>query len=305
MARAGGAAVRVAPGAAPPTLARLAAESALPRREATLLAAWALGSGAAWVLAHGDDPLSAPLAARVAAALQARREGVPIAYITGEREFYGLPLQVSRDVLIPRSETELLVDLAREVVARADGADAENDGRLRIVDLGTGSGAVAVALAVNCPRAEVWAVDRSAAALAVACRNAARHGATVRFVASDWFAALGEERFDLVAANPPYVAAEDPHLQQGDLRFEPRTALCGGRDGLDELAAIIRGAPRHLTPEGWLLLEHGFDQGAAVRGMLAAQAWRDRSTRRDLAGLERVAAARAPLAAGPGRTGKR
>lgn len=277
---------------APATIARLAAGSGLPRRESVILAGHALGAGAAWVLAHDRDPLSAAQAERVAAALRSRSEGLPVAYITGQREFYGLALGVSPHVLIPRPETELLVDLTREIIGRRGAG--RDDRPPRIVDIGTGSGAVAVAIAANCPGAEVWALDRSAPALAVAADNAARHGVRVRFIESDWFSALGTERFDFIVGNPPYVAEGDPHLRQGDLRFEPRAALCGGEDGLAEIRAIVEAAPRHLSPGGWLLLEHGFDQAVAVRAGLAAAGWLEMATWRDLAGLERVSGARRP-----------
>jgi release factor glutamine methyltransferase len=292
------------PDAPPLTIARLAATSGLPRREAMLLAGHALGAGAAWVIAHDGDPLSEAQAECVATALRARCEGHPVAYITGVREFYGLAFRVCPDVLIPRPETELLVDLAREMIERGvTGGGAQE--RARVVDLGTGSGAVAVALAAHCPRAEVWAVDCSAAALAVARENAARHGGRVQFVESNWFSALGSRTFDFAVGNPPYVACGDDHLQKGDLRFEPRAALCAGEDGLAGIGAIIDAAPGHLSPEGWLLLEHGFDQAAAVRDRLAAARWREIATWRDLSGLERVSGGRRPCTAERGPANQR
>jgi release factor glutamine methyltransferase len=207
-----------------------------------------------------------------------------VAYLTGEREFYGLPLRVTRDVLIPRPETELLVDLALERLPNRAG---------RVVDLGTGSGAVAVAIAHAAPDAEVVAIDASPAALAVARENARRHGAAIRFVEGDWFAGLAGERFDLIVSNPPYVAAGDGHLGEGDLRFEPRAALVGGPDGLDAIRAIVAGAKAHLAAGGWLLFEHGFDQAERCRSLLGMYGYADIEGWRDLAGIARVAGGRA------------
>jgi release factor glutamine methyltransferase len=201
----------------------------------------------------------------------------------GEREFWGLSLKVTPAVLIPRAETELLVELALERL-RADVA-------ARVLDLGTGSGAVAVALAHERPRASVTAVDISEAALAVARENARRHGTQVDFVRGDWFGALapGEPlRFDLIVGNPPYIAEADPHLERGDLPHEPRGALTSGPDGLSDLGSIVSQAGRHLAASGWLLLEHGFEQGAACRALFEQAGFSRVDTWPDLAGLPRV-----------------
>jgi release factor glutamine methyltransferase len=183
-------------------------------------------------------------------------------------------------VLIPRPETELLVELAL--------AHFGDKPRARVLDLGTGSGALAVTLANELPDADLTAVDRSREALWVAMANAARLGASVSFVLGDWFASLGGDRYHLIVANPPYVAAADPHLQEGDVRFEPCTALASGPDGLDDLAAIAAAAPRHLEPGGWLLMEHGYDQALAVRGLLTDAGFSSIASWQDLAGIERA-----------------
>jgi release factor glutamine methyltransferase len=279
------------------TIAVLAERFGVARIEAARLAGHALGTSTAWVVAHDREPLSPRQAEHLSALLRARSEGVPLAYITGMREFYGLAFQVTPHVLIPRPETELLVDLALEhlrscAVESVDGDRARIARRPRVLDLGTGSGAVAIAIAVNCPAAEVWASDRSAGAIALAGANAQKHDAPIRLVESDWFGGLAHQRFDLIVTNPPYVAERDPHLEQGDVRFEPREALCGGSDGLAAIRSIVETAAPHLAPGGWLWLEHGYDQAAAVRRMLGSADWLDISSRRDLAGHERVSGAR-------------
>jgi len=269
----------------PDSLRRLIETSALPPREARLLVAHALGIDPAWVVAHGDEAPEAAVCEGIRDLLQRRRAGEPVAYLVGQREFYGLELEVSPAVLIPRPETELLVDLARERIVGKPS---------RVLDLGTGSGAIAIAVAKSAPTADVWAADASPAALALARANAARYAPRVRCVASDWFTALRGERFDLVLANPPYVAADDPHLDEGDLRFEPRAALVGGADGLDCIRQIVREAHDHLARGGWLLFEHGHDQGAACRALLAAAGYTDIATWPDLAGIERISGGRCP-----------
>jgi release factor glutamine methyltransferase len=262
------------------TVDELLAASGLPATEARLLCSDALGVGRAWIVAHGRDAVPDETAQAVEALFAARRSGEPIAYLTGEREFYGLALGVTRDVLIPRPETELLVE---EVLAGIAGRAAP-----RVLDLGTGSGAIAVAIAHARPDAIVWGSDASAAALEVARGNAARHAVKVRFVNSDWFEGLGGERFDVVVSNPPYVASGDPHLEQGDLRFEPDAALLGGPDGLDAIRHIAAAARAHLVPGGCLMFEHGYDQGAACVRILAGLGYSGIADRRDLAGLPRV-----------------
>lgn len=216
--------------------------------------------------------------------VERRVAGEPVAYLTGEREFFGRNFMVTPAVLIPRPDTELLVELAL--------AHCGDLRQLRLLDMGTGSGALAITLALELGQAEVTALDRSREALWVAMANAARLGASVSFVQSDWFAALGEERFQLIVSNPPYIAAADPHLDEGDLRFEPRSALAAGPAGLDDLAEIVAGAARHLEPAGWLFLEHGWDQAFAVRGLLADAGFASIASWKDLAGIERVSGGR-------------
>jgi release factor glutamine methyltransferase len=254
-------------------------------REVEVLLAHALGRDRAWLYAHADDALPAERAIEFHRLLVRRAGGEPIAYLTGRREFWSLDLAVTAHVLIPRPETELLVELALQKIPQ--GAQVE------IADLGTGSGAIALALARECPRARVLASDASATALAVARANAQRLGiANVEFVESDWFGALGGRRFDVVVSNPPYIAEHDAHLAQGDLRFEPRTALASGADGLDAIRTIVRDAPAYLKSGGWLLCEHGFEQGTAVRDLLAGAGYLEVFTARDLEDRDRVSGAR-------------
>ncbi|MGS0741724.1 peptide chain release factor N(5)-glutamine methyltransferase [Glaciimonas sp. GG7] len=220
---------------------------------------------------------------------QRRLQGEPIAYILGQREFFGLMLEVTPDVLIPRPETELLVELALE---RLPG----NQTHPAVLDLGTGSGAIAIAIAYTRPDTRVTAVDVSTTALAVAQHNAQRHltvnYATFELLQSDWYTALGNQRFDLIVANPPYIVKDDQHLSQGDLRFEPISALTDHADGLSALRTIINGAPLHLNADGWLLMEHGYDQAAAVRALLQAHPFEAIQSWQDLAGIERVSGGR-------------
>ena len=249
---------------------------ALEPREARLLLAQATGFSEASVLAHPERELPAAAAATFRECAARRARGEPIAYILGKKEFYGLPLTVNPAVLIPRPETELLVELA---LAREPST---------VLDLGTGSGAIALALKRHLPAARVIAVERSAAALAVAQRNALKLGLEVEFRHGLWFEPVAGERFDLVVSNPPYVAMGDAHLGQGDVRFEPRSALVAGADGLESIRAIVRDASRHLNPGGRLLLEHGLGQDAEVRKLLRAAGLEDIATWPDLAGIARV-----------------
>lgn len=250
------------------------------RLEARVLAAFAWEVAPAWLIAHDTDALSAGQAAAFGALLARRLAGEPVAYLTGRREFFGRPFQVTPDVLIPRPETELLVELTLARLAP--------DQPARILDLGTGSGCIAITLALERPRARVTAVDRSAAALAIARRNAASLDANVEFLTSDWFEALDNRRFDCIVSNPPYIAAGDPHLARGDVRFEPASALAAGPDGLDDLRRLIDVARAHLAPGGVLLLEHGYDQAATVCAMLAAHGYARPRSWPDLAGIPRV-----------------
>ncbi len=259
--------------------------------DAELLLAHALGRSRGWLFAH-DDAVPASGAAAGFEALVARRAGgEPVAYLTGSRGFWRFDLAVTPDTLIPRPETELLVEAALDKLDDAPGQSA--------ADLGTGSGAIALALAHERPQARILATDRSPGALAVARGNAAALGiGSIEFREGDWFAPLHAERFDLIASNPPYIAAEDAHLSDGDLRFEPRTALTPGGDGLAAIRTLVAGASAHLLRGGWLLLEHGWDQGPAVRALMAAEGYADVATLRDLGGRERVTLGRSggPLA---------
>ena len=266
------------------TLAQLLADAGLPRLEAQLLLHMAGGGNRVTQLTWPEREASAEVAQRFAALCARRHAGEPIAYLLGEREFFGLDLAVSPAVLIPRPDTEILVDTA---LARlpADG---------RALDLGTGSGAVALALAHSRPDADIWALDASPEALAQAQANGQRLNLAVTWRLSDWYAAVTGEQFDLLVSNPPYIAADDPHLQQGDLRFEPASALSSGADGLDAIRHIVRDAPAHLAPGGWLLLEHGWEQGAAVRTLLTAAGFVEVETVRDLEGRDRVSLGRIP-----------
>ncbi len=266
------------------TVGEALAREGLARGEARRLLAQATGWSEASLVAHPERDLPAAARARYVDWARRRRAGEPVAYLLGRREFYGLELEVGPAVLIPRPETELLVDLALERLAPAAPA--------RVADLGTGSGAVALALKHERPRAEVVAVEASAAALAVARRNAARLALDVDLRAGRWFEPLRGERFELVVANPPYVADGDPHLAQGDLRFEPREALAGGADGLAAIREIVAAAPAQLAPGAWLLIEHGLGQDDAVRRLLGEAGLEDAASWPDLAGIPRVSGAR-------------
>jgi release factor glutamine methyltransferase len=262
-----------------------AAQAALPLDplENRILLCHATGLSRVQLITQAERPLTADEAARLAQLVRRRLDGEPIAYLVGKREFFGLDFLVNEAVLIPRPDTELIVELAIERLP-ANG---------RLLDMGTGSGAIAVSAAHARPDAQVTALDVSSAALEVAQANAAANGAPVRFLQSDWFAALGrDERFELIASNPPYIAAGDAHLSQGDLRFEPAGALTDHFDGLSALRTIIQGAPAFLVPGAWLLLEHGYDQAGAVRALLEQQGYADVQSWRDLGGIERVSGGR-------------
>ncbi|WP_313346890.1 peptide chain release factor N(5)-glutamine methyltransferase [Stenotrophomonas sp.] len=285
--------------AAPQEIRQLLADAArdLPgveaRHEAELLLLHVLGRDRSWLFAHATDPVDADIATAFHVLLQRRTAGEPVAYLLGRRGFWTLDLAVSPATLIPRPETERLVELALD---RLPG-----DQPLRIADLGTGSGAIALALASERPLAQVLATDLSAEALAVAGANARQHAlGNVGFRQGGWYAPLAGERFDLIASNPPYIASDDPHLARGDLRFEPATALASGPDGLDDIRQIIDGAPDHLRPGGWLLLEHGWDQGGAIRALLDAHGFVDVATEVDLEQRDRVSLGRLPGTPGAG-----
>jgi len=238
-----------------------------------------LGVGGAHLAAHPEHALTDQQRDRYLSWVKRRQSGEPVAYLTGEREFYGLSFSVTPAVLIPRPETELLVDLALERVA----ADAP----ATVLDLGTGCGCAAVAIAKHRPRARVTATEVSRPALVVARENAARHGTSIEFLESDWLEALPGRRFDLIIANPPYVAKDDPHLNEGDLRFEPRAALVAGADGLACIRAIVAQSRAHLEPGAWLLMEHGYDQAERCRALLTRAGYGEVFSRRDLAWIER------------------
>jgi release factor glutamine methyltransferase len=265
-------------------VARIGGESA--RTDAELLLAHALGHGRAWLLAHADEAMQADASLRAEALIAERARGVPVAQLLGRRGFWTFDLEVTPATLIPRPETELLVELALARIPR--------DRVARIVDLGTGSGAVALAIAAERQLAHVTAIDASTDALAVARRNAdALRLRNLDFVHGDWCAPLaGQQRYGMIVGNPPYLAIDDPHLETGDLRFEPRMALVSGHDGLDAIRRIVRDAPAHLEHGGWLLLEHGWTQGAAVRELLSAAGLRGVETQRDLEQRDRVTLAR-------------
>jgi len=271
----------------PPTVSAALALSGLAPLESKLLLAHVLGRERAWVAAHGDAPLDSAQARAYDTLVRRRAAGEPIAYITGRREFFGLDLEITPDVLIPRPETELLVEVAVRWLPAETPA--------RVLDLGCGSGAVALAIARQRPSASVVGTDLSPQAIALARRNAERLAiANASFLESDWFARVPRERFALLVGNPPYVARNDPHLDEGDVRFEPKGALVSGSDGLDALRAVVAGAPAYLASGAYLALEHGYDQAGAVRSLLREAGLRTVASERDLAGIVRVSYGRAP-----------
>jgi release factor glutamine methyltransferase len=268
-------------------VARLAPHESA-RLDAELLLGHVLGKSRSFLFAYPEHRLDAEASARFQELIEARSAGHPIAQLIGKRNFWTLELAVDEHTLIPRPETELLVEAA---LARIPSTSP-----WRIADLGTGSGAIALAIASVRRLAQLVATDRSAAALRVASGNAERLGlhSRIEFKAGDWCAPLQGQQFDLVVSNPPYIRADDAHLQQGDLRFEPIDALASGADGLDAIRVIATTAPAHLQPGGWLLLEHGFDQGAAVRALLDAAGFFQIETLLDLEARERVTLGRMP-----------
>jgi release factor glutamine methyltransferase len=273
----------------PVTIARAIADArelGIDRLDAQLLLAHQCGRSRAWLLAHDDASLTGADRDTLYALLARRAAGEPLAYLVGERDFHGLSLHVTRDVLVPRPETETLVEWALELLASTESA--------RVADLGTGSGAIALALKYACPGAQVHASDASARALAVARENGRRLGLPIVWFHGDWWRALGStDHYDLVVANPPYVAAGDPHLRA--LRYEPRAALVArgdAGDGMADIQRIVDGAPDHLNAGAWLLLEHGFEQADAVRERLRCAGFCSVTTKLDLAGQPRVSGGR-------------
>ncbi len=261
---------------------RRARAAGVAQLDAQRLLAHHSGRPRTWLLAHDDEVIDSETQQRADDDLARRAAGVPLAYLVGEREFHGLALRVNEDVLVPRPETEGLVDWALELVPEAPVQ--------RLIDLGTGSGAVALAFKHRAAAFEVFASDRSAAALAMAQGNARHLELEVTWLEGDWWEAVGMRQFGIAVSNPPYVAEGDPHL--GALRHEPTMALTGGADGLQALRRIVAGAPAHLVAGGWLLLEHGFDQAAAVADLLGAAGFGDIGTRTDLAGQPRLTGGR-------------
>jgi release factor glutamine methyltransferase len=258
--------------------ADLPAESA--RRDTEILLCHCLDKPRAWLYTWPEKSVPPDTAERFNQLLKARRAGHPVAYLVGKRDFWSLSLAVNSATLIPRPETETLVDWALELPI-PDNA--------KVLDLGTGSGAIALAVAMERPLWQVTAVDSSAGALEVASANASANSLQrVTLLQSDWYEGVAGERFDALLANPPYIDSEDPHLVRDDVRFEPRSALVSAEDGLADLCYLVAGAPAQLRDGGWLLLEHGFDQGEAVRGMLRDGGFGRVETRRDMAGQERI-----------------
>jgi len=274
----------IQPGA---SIAAVRAALPLDPLENRILLCHAMGLSRVQLITQSDRVLTPEEAQRLDALVARRLQGEPIAYIVGRREFFGLEFQVGPAVLIPRPDTELIVELALERLPQREGTPP------RLLDMGTGSGAIAVAVAVTRPDAAVTALDVSPDALAIAQTNAAANGANVRLLHSSWFDALDAgATFDVIASNPPYIAAGDAHLAQGDLRFEPPGALTDHADGLSALRIIVAGSGRHLVPGGWLLLEHGYDQAAAVRALLLDAGFAEVQSWKDLGHIERVSGGR-------------
>lgn len=277
------------------TEALSAAQSALAKAtnieaklEAQLLLQHVLKVNRAWVIAHENDTLSPDTQAEFEALLTRRLQGEPMAYILGEREFYGLALQVTPDTLIPRPDTETLVEAAL--------AKIPQNLDMCVLDMGTGSGAIALAIAKHRSQAHVIALEASPAALEVAKQNAAHLQIfNVQFLLSDWFSALEHQRFDMIVSNPPYIEANDPHLAQGDLRFEPVSALASGKNGLNDIRTIVEQCLTYLKPQGWLMLEHGYNQAMAVFDLMSAAGLVDVATIKDLGGNDRVTMGKNPL----------
>lgn len=250
------------------------------KREAELFVQDTLAVNRAYLRTHPERRLTEAQQQQLSERISRRLAGEPLAYILGYTEFYGLRLQVSPAVLIPRADTELLVDLALKYIDPSQ--------RTQVLDLGTGSGAIAIAIATERPLAQVTATDASFDALAVAQDNVCAHRLNVKLQHSDWFSALPQQTFDIIVSNPPYIVENDPHLQQTSLPFEPISALISGTDGLDDITHIIRQAPHWLAPQGWLLLEHGYDQGQAVRSQFEHYGFQSIQTHQDYGQQDRV-----------------
>jgi release factor glutamine methyltransferase len=273
-----------------------AAVRAIDKRDAQYMLCHFTGINRAGLIANPDRLLDVELVARFREAVAARADGKPVAQIVGEREFFGRRFMINEHVLIPRPETEILTEQALVRLSSHKWPKVPADRSLSVLDMGTGSGAIAVTLALELPTLTVTAIDASAAALRLARANANHLGATVRFVESDWYQALAGEAFDMIVTNPPYIAAHDPHLSLGDLRFEPTIALTDhSTDGLDAIRSIVAGAHAHLHRGGWLLIEHGYDQAARVATLLLDSGFIEVDTTPDLAGIPRVTMGRVAL----------
>ena len=256
----------------------LCIDSTSARIEIQCLLQQALNVSRTYLFAHPEHLLSASEIKSYQMLLQRRLNGEPVAYILGEREFFGLNFLVTPDTLIPRADTELLVELALERIVS----------KFRVLDMGTGSGAIALAIAHSCPEAEVFACDYSATALAVAKNNARRLNIeNIHFFESNWFSNFYGQRFDIIVSNPPYIALDDKHLSEGDVRFEPFTALISGKDGLDDIRHIILRASTYLSSGGWLLLEHGYDQSIQLHDLLVSSGYKNIFSAKDLSGIDR------------------
>ena len=274
----------------------------VPRNEARLLLAHVLRRDHAWLAAHDDHEFTVNEFEQINALTARRTAGEPVAYLLGQRDFYGRTFRCTPAALIPRPETELLIDQALALLSVRPGPVEESDGRnrrvldeapLRVLDIGTGTGCIAVTIALERPDAIVTAIDISPDALALARDNAHRLGTRVTFIQSSWFTALPPDaQFDLILSNPPYIVPGDAHLTQGDLRFEPAIALADAVDGLESYRQLARGAMRHLKPHSALIVEHGFDQGDSVPALLCEAGFADVTTHRDLAGHPRVTTGR-------------
>jgi release factor glutamine methyltransferase len=267
----------------------LAGSQGLERLDAQLLLLLTLGRQSherAWLLAHDDQTLNAAAAQNYADFCQRRADGEPLAYIVGEKEFFGLALMCDARVLVPRPDTETLVEWALDLLAQRD------EKSIKVIDLGTGSGAIALALAHSLKTIQVFALDASLGALEVAKANALKLGLTLQFMHSNWLEKV-TDKFQMIVSNPPYIEDADPHLRA--LRHEPLEALSAGKDGLDDIKQIIAQAPDCLAPGGWLLLEHGYDQSQRVRALLALRGFEQVQSREDLAGISRCSGGRWPL----------
>ncbi|BBP44997.1 release factor glutamine methyltransferase [Thiosulfatimonas sediminis] len=259
-----------------------------PKLEAEILLAHLLQKDRTYLFTWPEKIVDDEMIVEFRELCRARLLGTPIAYLTGEREFWGLKLKVSQDTLIPRPDTETLVEVALSLIAEQPQA--------AIVDLGTGTGAIALALKFEQPQASLTAVDFSAAALAIAKHNSDTLQLPVTLLQGSWCQPLGDQQFDLIVSNPPYIEEQDPHLQQGDVRFEPRSALTSGNDGLDDIRAISAQAPAHLNPAGWLAFEHGYNQASAVQAILQQHGFVEINSRQDYAGNDRVTYGQKPSA---------